>query len=192
MEQVDRYIKNLKKWQEESRQMRRICLECGLEETYKWRHPCYAHKGKNIAVIHGFKDYFALLFFKGALLKDPENIMTQQTEHVQSQRQLRFTNMQEIIALEAVIKAYIFEAVEVEKAGLKVPMKKLSDYEIPEELTKAFQEDPKFEKAFKALTPGRQRGYLLYFSDAKQSKTRDRRIEKYKPTIFAGKGHQEQ
>ncbi|GAA4280067.1 YdeI/OmpD-associated family protein [Gaetbulibacter aestuarii] len=191
MEQVDRYIETLKNWQEESRQLRRICLECGLEETYKWRHPCYAHKGKNIVIIHGFKDHSALLFFKGSLLKDSENILIQQTEHVQSQRQLRFTTVQQILDLEALIKAYIFEAVEVEKAGLKVKKKKTSDFEVPEELTRAFKENPELETAFKVLTPGRQRGYLIFFGNAKQAKTRERRIAKYTPAILAGKGHEE-
>lgn len=191
MEQVDRYIENLKNWQKESRQLRRICLECGLVESYKWMHPCYTFNGKNIVVIHGFKDYAALLFFKGALLKDQEHILFQQTEHVQAQRQLRFTTVKQILDQEALIKAYIFEAVEIEKAGLKVKTKKTSDYKVPEELTKAFKENPDFEKAFKALTPGRQRGYLIFFGDAKQAKTRERRIAKYTPLIFAGKGHEE-
>lgn len=191
MKQVDQYIENLKNWQDESRYLRRICLECGLEETYKWSHPCYAHNGKNIVVIHGFKDHAALLFFKGALLKDSKNILFKQTEHVQAQRQLRFTDVNQIAATEAEIKDYIFEAIEIEQAGLKVTLKKPSDYEVPVELSNAFENNPNFEKAFKALTPGRQRGYLLYFSDAKHSQTRERRIEKYTSAIFKGKGHNE-
>ena len=191
MEQVDNYFENLITWQAESKQLRRICLDCGLRETFKWMHPCYTFDGKNIVLIHGFKNYCALLFHKGVLLKDAENLLVQQTENVQLQRQLRFKTVTEILNLEATIKAYIFEAVEVEKAGLKVKTKKTSDYEVPEELTKAFKEDPELKTAFKALTPGRQRGYLLFFSQAKQAKTRESRIKKYTPKIFAGKGHNE-
>jgi uncharacterized protein YdeI (YjbR/CyaY-like superfamily) len=151
-------------------------------------HPCYTLKGKNVVLIHEFKEYCALLFHKGALLKDTENILVQQTENVQAARQIRFTNIDEIIGLESTIKAYIFEAIEVEKAGLEVKMKKVSEFDIPQELQQKFKEDPALKTAFKALTPGRQRGYLLYFSQAKQSKTRVSRIEKYIPKIFDGKG----
>ena len=151
-------------------------------------HPCYTYKEKNVVLIHGFKEYCALLFHKGALLKDSENMLVQQTKNVQAARQLRFTSAKEIEELEATIKAYIFEATEVEKAGLEVPMKRTSEYEYPEELLLKFKEDPSFKTAFEALTPGRQRGYLLHFSQAKQSATRISRIEKNTPKIFDGKG----
>ncbi len=159
-----------------------------LTEDFKWMHPCYTFQGKNIVLIHGFKDYCALLIYKGALLKDTENILIQQTENVQSARQIRFTNLQEIIDLEQTIKAYIFEAIEVEKAGLEVKMKTTDEFNMPEEFKKAIKEDSKLKKAFETLTPGRQRGYLLYFSQAKQSKTRESRIEKCIPKILDGKG----
>ena len=185
---VDRFLDRAKKWQEEMKLMRKICLDCGLTEDFKWMHPCYTFQGNNIVLIHGFKEYCAFLFHKGALLKDEDNILIQQTENVQSARQIRFTNLQEIIDLERTIKAYIFEAVEVDKAGLEVKMKKTSEFEMPDEFKKALADNPDLEAAFKALTPGRQRGYLLYFSQAKQSKTRESRIEKYTPKIFEGKG----
>ncbi len=185
---VDRFLDRAKKWKEEMKLLRKICLDCGLTEDFKWMHPCYTLNGKNVVLIHEFKEYCALLFHKGALLKDMENILVQQTENVQAARQIRFTNLEEIIALESTIKAYIFEAIEVEKAGLEVKMKKVSEFDMPEELQQKFKEDPALKTAFKALTPGRQRGYLLYFSQAKQSKTRVSRIEKYIPKIFDGKG----
>ena len=168
--------------------LRKICLDCGLTEEFKWMHPCYTSHGKNIVLIHGFKAYCALLFNKGVLLADTNNILIQQTENVQSARQIRFTNLQEITEIEDVIKAYIFEAIEVEKAGLEVKMKKTSEFDMPEELEIKFDEDPNLRSAFNALTPGRQRGYLLYFSQAKQSKTRESRIKKYISKIFEGKG----
>lgn len=185
---VDRFLDRAQKWKEEMKLLRKICLDCGLTEDFKWMHPCYTLKGKNVVLIHEFKEYCALLFHKGALLKDTENILVQQTENVQAARQIRFTNIDEIITLESTIKAYIFEAIEVEKAGLEVKMKKVSEFDIPQELQQKFKEDPALKTAFKALTPGRQRGYLLYFSQAKQSKTRVSRIEKYIPKIFDGKG----
>ena len=185
---VDRFLDRAQKWKEEMKLLRKICLDCGLTEDFKWMHPCYTLKGKNVVLIHEFKEYCALLFHKGALLKDTENILVQQTENVQAARQIRFTNIDEIIALESTIKAYIFEAIEVEKAGLEVKMKKVSEFDIPQELQQKFKEAPALKTAFKALTPGRQRGYLLYFSQAKQSKTRVSRIEKYIPKIFDGKG----
>jgi uncharacterized protein YdeI (YjbR/CyaY-like superfamily) len=191
MEKVDRYIDKIKSWKEETILLREICLECGLDENFKWMHPCYTFQGKNIVLIHGFKEYCALLFHKGALLNDTENILVQQTENVQSARQMRFKDKTQINNLKAVVKAYIFEAIEVEKAGLEVKMKKTSDYEMPEELEQEFENDSDFKTAFYNLTPGRQRGYLLYFSEAKQSKTRSSRIEKAKPKIFDGKGHNE-
>ena len=185
---VDRFLDRAQKWKEEMKLLRKTCLDCGLTEDFKWMHPCYTLKGKNVVLIHEFKEYCALLFHKGALLKDTENILVRQTENVQAARQIRFTNIDEIIALESTIKAYIFEAIEVEKAGLEVKMKKVSEFNMPQELQQKFKEDPALKTAFKALTPGRQRGYLLYFSQAKQSKTRVSRIEKYIPKIFDGKG----
>ena len=185
---VDRFLERAKKWQDEMTILRKICLDCGLTEEFKWMHPCYTFRDKNIVLIHDFKDYCALLFHKGALLKDSENILTQQTENVQAARQLRFTSTEEIIALEATIKTFIFEAIEVEKAGLEVKMKKTSEFNMPEELLLKFEEDPNFKKAFEALTPGRQRCYLLFFSQAKQSKTREARIEKNIEKIYKGEG----
>lgn len=191
MEKVDNYIEKLKKWKAETQLLREICLDCGLDEDFKWMHPCYTFKAKNVVLIHGFKDYCALLFHKGVLLKDTNGILIQQTENVQAARQIRFTNAQEIIDLKSVIKAYIFEAIEVEKAGLEVKMKKTSDFKMPEEFKKALANNADLKSAFNGLTQGRQRGYLLYFSQAKQSKTRESRIEKATPKIFAGKGHNE-
>lgn len=188
MEKVDKFIEKQKRWKEESKLLRKICLECGLEEDFKWMHPCYTFQGKNIVLIHGFKEYCALLFHKGALLKDTDNILIQQTENVQAARQIRFTNKKEIVDLEEIIKVYIYEAVEVEKAGLEVQMKKTSEFNMPDEFREALENDHELESAFQALTPGRQRGYLLYFSQAKQSKTRKSRIEKYIPKIFERKG----
>jgi uncharacterized protein YdeI (YjbR/CyaY-like superfamily) len=185
---VDHFLNKTETWQEEFRKLRQIILDCGLKEEFKWMHPCYTYQKSNVVLMHGFKDYCALLFHKGALLKDPEHILIQQTENVQAARQIRFTNVKEIAELEATIKAYIFEAIEVEKAGLEVKMKKTSEYQIPEELQNAFVKNPDLKTAFEALTPGRQRGYLLYFSQAKQSKTRDARIEKSMSKIFKGKG----
>ncbi|MEZ4780647.1 MAG: DUF1801 domain-containing protein [Flavobacteriaceae bacterium] len=164
MEKVDRYIEKIKSWKEVSILLREICLECGLDEDFKWMHPCYTFQGKNIVLIHGFKEYCALLFHKGALLNDTENILVQQTENVQSARQIRFTDKTQINDLKGVIKAYIFEAIEVEKAGLEVKMKKTSEYEMPEELEQEFENDSEFKTAFYNLdTIGRQRGYLLTF-----------------------------
>ena len=191
MEKVEKYMEKIKNWKEETILLREICLGCGLVEDFKWMHPCYTFQGKNIVLIHGFKEYCALLFHKGALLSDTENILVQQTENVQSARQIRFTDKKQIIDLKAVVKTYIFEAIEAEKAGLEVKMKKTSEYEMPEELEQEFENDSDFKTAFYYLTPGRQRGYLLYFSEAKQSKTRISRIEKAKLKIFDGKGHSE-
>ncbi|MDO6810919.1 YdeI/OmpD-associated family protein [Zobellia galactanivorans] len=188
MEKVDQYIEKIKNWKEESILLREICLECGLEEDFKWMHPCYTFQGKNIVLIHGFKEYCALLFHKGALLNDANNLLIQQTENVQSARQIRFRNKQEIIDLKSVIKTYIFEAIEVEKTGLEVKMKKTSEFEMPQELDEALKNNHELETAFYNLTPGRQRGYLLFFSQAKQSKTRISRIEKSTPKILEGKG----
>ena len=188
MEKVDAYIEKIKNWKTESILLREICLDCGLTEEFKWKHPCYTFQGHNIVIIHGFKDYCALLFHKGVLLKDAQKILIQQTENVQAARQIRFTNIQEIIDLRADIKAYLFEAIEVEKAGLEVEMKKTSEFKIPEEFKKYATENTEFKKAFEALTPGRQRGYFLYFSEAKQTKTCLARIEKSVPKILKGEG----
>ncbi|WP_335964465.1 YdeI family protein [Galbibacter sp. PAP.153] len=185
---VDSFFSNADKWHAAFKHLRAVCLDCGLTETIKWKHPCYMYKEDNIVLIHGFKEYCALLFFKGSLLNDTDNILVQQTKNVQAARQIRFTNAEEVQKMKSIIKSYIFEAIEVEKAGLKVDLKKTSEYEIPKEFQQALDEDPSLKKAFKALTPGRQRGYLLYFSSAKQSKTRYSRIEKYTPKIHEGKG----
>lgn len=185
---VDWYFTKADKWREESNKLRRIILDCGLTEELRWGKPCYTSEKNNIVLIHGFKEYCALLFFKGALLKDPHWILVQQTANVQSARQIRFTNSRQIVELEPAIKDYIKKAIEVEKAGLKVELKKTSEFTIPEELKKKLKENPALKNAFKALTPGRQRGYILYFSSAKQSKTRESRIEKYIPQILKGKG----
>ncbi len=178
-------------WKEEYAQLRRIALDCELTEELKWGCPCYTYKGANIVLIHGFKEYCAYLFHKGALLSDSEKILIQQTENVQSARQARFTNVKEIVDQADTLRAYIYEAIEVEKAGLKVEMRKTEEFRMPEEMKTKLEEDPDFKAAFEALTPGRQRGYLLHFSDAKQSKTRISRIEKSKPKIYEGKGWNE-
>ena len=185
---VDFYFNKAKKWQEELMQLRTIVLDCHLIEELKWGCPCYTFESSNIVLIHAFKEYCALLFFKGALLKDPKKILIQQTENVQSARQIRFTSVQEITKMKAVVKAYIYEAVEVEEAGLKVELKKTEQYKVPEEFQAKLDKDAKLKKAFYALTPGRQRAYLFYFSQAKQSKTREARVEKFIPQILDGKG----
>lgn len=185
---VDFYFTEAGKWKEELAQLRKIILHCHLAEELKWGVPCYTFKGKNIILIHVFKEYCAVLFFKGALLKDPHHVLVQQTEQVQAARQMRFTGVDEIIETEAILKAYIFEAVEVEEAGLKVEFKKTTEYKVPEEFQKTLDKDPALKSAFEALTPGRQRGYLLYFSAPKQSKTRESRIEKSRQLILDGKG----
>lgn len=185
---VDAVLKKEKKWREEFEKLRAIALECPLTEELKWGCPCYTYEGSNVVLIHGFKAYCALLLFKGALLKDPKRILVRQTENVQAARQIRFTNVQEIVEMKSTVKAYIQEAIEVEKAGLKVDFKKTSEFEMPEELKKKFAERPEVKTAFEALTPGRQRAYLLHFSAAKQSTTREARIEKCMPQILKGKG----
>ncbi|CAM4496806.1 uncharacterized protein YdeI (YjbR/CyaY-like superfamily) [Paenibacillus endophyticus] len=185
---IDPYFRKLKKWKEEFELLREIVLDCGVTEEFKWMHPCYTFDDKNIVLIHGFKDYCALLFHKGALLKDPHGILIQQTENVQAARQIRFTNAQAIDEMQLILKSYIDEAIAVEKAGLQVEYKKNTEYSIPEELENKFVEVPDLKTAFEALTPGRQRAYLLYFSSAKQSKTRESRIEKYFVHILNGKG----
>lgn len=185
---VDWFFEKDSKWQEEYTRLRTIALACGLAEELKWGCPCYTYQKNNIVLIHGFKDYCALLFHKGVLLKDTEDILIQQTKNVQSARQIRFTSIQEIEKLEDVLKAYIFEAIEVEKSGLEVKLKKTKEYEVPEEFQVKLDENPALKEAFESLTPGRQRGYLLHFSRAKQSKTRTRRVEKFIPKILDGKG----
>lgn len=186
---VDGYIKKTKKWKEEYEKLRSIILTFDeMDEEIKWMHPCYTLEGKNIVLMHGFKDYCALLFHKGALLKDPQGILIQQTENVQAARQIRFTNVQEIREMESLIKDYIQEAIEVEKAGLQVELKKTEEYTVPEELQQKFNELPELKTAFEELTPGRQRAYILYISKAKQSKTRESRVEKYVQHILDGKG----
>ncbi|TLS36927.1 YdeI/OmpD-associated family protein [Pseudalkalibacillus caeni] len=185
---VDGFIRKSKQWKEEFEKLRNIVLACDLTEEIKWKHPTYMFEDNNIVTIHGFKEYCALLFHKGALLKDPQGILIQQTENVQAARQIRFTNVQAIMEMESAIKDYIDEAIEVEKAGLKVDFKKTTEYSMPEELQNKFDEIPDLKTAFEALTPGRQRAYILYFSKAKQSKTRESRVEKYTQHILDGKG----
>jgi uncharacterized protein YdeI (YjbR/CyaY-like superfamily) len=185
---VDGYLRKSKQWQKELQQLRRIVLECPLAEEVKWRVPCYAFQGGNVVLMHVFKDYCALLFFKGALLKDAKNILIKPGQNTQAARQVRFTNAQEIVEMEPILKAYIEEAIEVEKAGLKVPLKKTADFKIPPEFKNKLNESPALKSAFKALTPGRQRAYLLYFSSAKQSQTRESRVAKCTRQILNGKG----
>ena len=185
---VDFFFSKDQKWQPEFEKLRTIILDCGLTEELKWGKPCYSLEKSNIVLIHGFKEYCALLFFKGALLKDAKGILIQQTENVQAARQIRFTNVREIDRMEPILKAYVNEAIVVEKAGLKVNLKKTSEFKMAEEFRKTLDEMPALKTAFEALTPGRQRGYLLYFSAPKQSKTRESRIEKCIPPILKGKG----
>jgi len=185
---VDEFLSKAKQWKEEYEKLREIVLDCQLTEDFKWMHPCYTVGKKNVVLIHGFKEYCALLFHKGALLKDTHGILIQQTENVQAARQIRFTNVQEIIELELILKEYINEAIEVEKAGLEVNFKKTSEYTVPEEFQIKLDEMPELKTAFEALTPGRQRAYIFYFSQAKQSKTRTSRVEKYIQQILDGKG----
>jgi uncharacterized protein YdeI (YjbR/CyaY-like superfamily) len=185
---VDVFLAKADKWHKEFRELRRIVLACQLTEELKWGVPCYTFQNSNIALIHGFKQYCAILFVKGALLQDPKGILIQQTENVQSARQIRFTNVREIVKLETVLKAYVREAIEVEKAGLTVTLKKTSQYKIPKEFQSKLDAIPALKTAFKALTPGRQRAYLFYFSAPKQSKTRASRVESSMPRIMRGKG----
>jgi uncharacterized protein YdeI (YjbR/CyaY-like superfamily) len=185
---VNWFFDKATQWHDEYEKLRAIALDCGLTEELKWGQPCYTHNGNNIVLIHGFNEYCAYLFFKGVLLNDAEGILIQQTENVQVPRQARFTSVQQITDCEPVLKAYIFEAIEVEKAGLKVELKKTSDFPVAEEFQIRLDAMPTLRAAFEALTPGRQRGYLLYFSQAKQAKTREARIEKHIPQILVGKG----
>ena len=185
---VDFYFTKTSPWREAYDALRTIVLDCGLTEELKWGCPCYTLQKSNIVLIHGFKEYAALLFMKGALLKDVKGILVQQTENVQAARQMRFTSVNEIVKLKPTIKAYIKQAIEVEKAGLKVALKKPSEFNMAEEFKNALDDMPELKTAFYKLTPGRQRGYLLHFSTAKQAKTREARIEKWVPQILKGKG----
>ncbi|MBA2941875.1 YdeI/OmpD-associated family protein [Paenibacillus sp. CGMCC 1.16610] len=185
---VDEFISKAKTWKEEYIELRRIVLDCQLTEEYKWMHPCYTIQDKNVVLIHGFKDYCALLFHKGVLLKDAQGILIQQTENVQAGRQIRFTHVREILAMEPILKAYINEAIEVENAGLEVSFKKHTEFTVAEEFQMKLDENPALKTAFEALTPGRQRNYLLHFSEPKQTKTRESRVEKNVPKILEGKG----
>ena len=185
---VDWFFDKAEKWKKEFEKLRTIILDCGLDEDLKWGQACYTFEERNIVLMHGFKEYCALLFFKGALLNDPESILIQQTENVQSARQIRFINLKEIVQKERIIKAYIYEAIEVERAGLQVKLKKTSDFKVPEEFKKKLDKKPALKKAFEALTPGRQRAYIFHFSQPKLSKTREQRVEKYIRQILEGKG----
>ena len=189
---VDFYFDKAEKWQKEVEKLRTIILDCQLTEELKWGCPCYTYHDANIVLIHVFKEYCALLFFKGALLNDPNGILIQQTEHVQAARQIRFTNLREIVKMEPILKSYIYEAIEVERAGLKVKLKKATEFPVPEEFQKRLDKKAALKKAFYSLTPGRQRGYLLYFAAPKQSSTRESRIDKWAPEILKGKGLNEE
>jgi uncharacterized protein YdeI (YjbR/CyaY-like superfamily) len=185
---VDGYFKRAKKWREEMEKLREIVLDCDLNEELKWGKPCYTREETNIVLIMGFKEHCILLLCKGALLRDTHGILFRPTENTQAARQIRFTNLRDIVKMEKVLKSYLREAIAAEKAGLKVEFKKSKELVIPEELQKKLDEIPALRTAFSALTPGRQRAYVLYFSGAKQSKTRESRVEKYLPQILAGKG----
>jgi uncharacterized protein YdeI (YjbR/CyaY-like superfamily) len=189
---VDEFIRDAKKWREEYEALRTIVLDCGLTENLKWGVPCYTFNEKNVIIIHGFKEYCALLFFKGALLADTDRLLIIQTENTQASRQIRFTNVREIIEKEPILKAYIHEAIEAEKSGAKVNFKKTAEFAIPEEFRNKLDATPGLKTAFDALTPGRQRAYILYFSSPKQSKTREARVEKSTQRILAGKGLNDQ
>jgi uncharacterized protein YdeI (YjbR/CyaY-like superfamily) len=185
---VDWFFNKATNWQKEYEKLRAIVLDCNLTEELKWGQPCYTYEKHNIVLIHGFKDYCALLFFKGAVMKDKKNILVQQTENVQAARQIRFTSIQDITKLERTLKAYVYEAVELEEAGVKVEFKKTKEFTVPEEFQKRLDKSRTLKKAFESLTPGRQRGYLLHFASAKQAKTREARVEKYIPKIMDGLG----
>jgi uncharacterized protein YdeI (YjbR/CyaY-like superfamily) len=185
---TDFFFKEPGQWQAAFQKLRAIALSTELTEDLKWGCPCYTYEGKNIFLIHGFKEYCALLFFKGALMKDPDHILIQQSKNVQAARQVRFTDLQQINDLEDILRSYMFEAVEIEESGAKVEMKKTKEFEMVEEFQTRLNHDPILKEAFEALTPGRQRAYLLHFSSAKQSKTREARIDKCIPQIFEGKG----
>jgi uncharacterized protein YdeI (YjbR/CyaY-like superfamily) len=185
---VDAFLGREDQWREAFEKLRAIVLGCGLDEDLKWGQPCYALDGKNVVLIHGFKDYCALLFMKGALMKDPNRILVQQTQNVQSARQIRFSDAGEVVQLEPVVKAYVEEAIALTRAGAKVEKKTTADFPVPDEFRDKLDAEPELKAAFEALTPGRQRGYLLHFAAAKQAKTREARIRKFAPQILAGKG----
>ncbi len=185
---VDTFLLNVKKWREELTILRSIVMDSGLAEELKWGAPCYVHEQANVIIIQGFKDYFALLFFKGALMKDPQDLLRKPGENTQSGRQIRMTSMDEMLGQEEVLRAYIQNAIAVEKAGEKVIVKKTEEYAVPLELEESFAENSDLQHAFYGLTPGRQRAYLMHFAEAKQSATRKARIEKYTPRILKGKG----
>lgn len=185
---VDVFIKKAGRWQKEFQKLRQIILNCQLTEELKWGVPCYTYGKSNIVLMHGFKEYCAILFVKGALLKDTRGVLIQQTENVQAARQIRFTNVREIVKMEPILKAYIKEAIQVERAGLKIPFKKTSEFGVPEEFQERLDDSPALQTAFESLTPGRQRQYLFYFAAPKQSKTRAARVEKSIPSILKGKG----
>ncbi len=185
---VDEFLSKAKKWQEEMTKLRAIVLDCQLTEDFKWNQPCYTFQKSNIVIISGFKEYCLLLFFKGALLKDANGILVSPGENTQAGRQIRFTNVREIVEMEPILKSYIYEAIKVEKAGLKVNFKKTAEYNIPEEFQNKLEEIPALKTAFYTLTPGRQRAYILYFSAPKQSRTRESRVEKCMQQILNGKG----
>lgn len=187
-ERVETYFGKLEAWEEELRLLRELCLEAGLEETFKWMHPCYTKDGKNIAILQEFKDYCAILFQKGALLDDPDGILVAMTENVQSARQIRFRNLAEVVSRKSFVSRCLVAAVELERSGAKVAMKGVEDFAVPEELLKAFEDHPEWKRSFEALTPGRRKGYLLHFAGAKQSATRTSRIESCIPRILLGKG----
>ena len=186
--EVDEYINTAQAWQQEIKRLRKLVLDCGLTEEWKWNQPCYTYQGKNILIISGFKNYCALNFFKGALLQDPEHLLVKAGPNQQSARQIRFINLNQIDKLKTSLKRYILDAIDVEKAGLKINFKKASDYVFPEELNEKFSEIPTLKRAFESLTPGRQKAYLLHFSGAKHAKTREARVIKYIPRILDGKG----
>ncbi len=185
---VDAFIDRAGQWQKEYKKLRAIILDCGLTEELKWGVPCYTDGKKNIVLMHGFKEYCAILFPKGVLLKDPDGILITQTENVQAARQVRFTNVQDVARVESALKAYIYEAIEAEKSGRRVALRKTTQYPVPEEFVNKLEENPALQAAFESLTPGRQRAYLLYFATPKQSKTREARVEKSAPHILKGKG----
>lgn len=187
-EKVDAFMERSDKWQEAFEKLRGILLDCSLTEELKWGNPCYTYQDNNVVLMHGFKEYCALLFFKGALMADPEGILVIQSENVQATRQIRFTDVKQITKLARTLKAYVYEAIEVERSGMKVTFKKTEEFTMPEEFQQKLDKMPKLKKSFDALTPGRQRGYLLFFAAAKQSKTRISRIEKYMDQILEGKG----
>lgn len=185
---ADAYVGKPGKWQHAFKELRAIALDCDLTEEFKWGHPCYTLNGQNVVLMHGFKEYCALLFFKGALMQDPKGILVQQTKNVQAGRQIRFTSAEEIAKMASTLKSYIRDAIKVEKSGAQVEFKETAEFDMPEEFLSKLEESPALQEAFAGLTPGRQRGYLLHFSSAKQAKTRESRVEKCIPHILKGKG----